>query len=153
MVTVIIFTRLDIIDLGIIYSCYQIQKFKKGMFIMSNELNGGTSEVKELNSGNFKKEVLESSSLVLVDFFATWCMPCKMMSPVVDQIAWDFSGELITGKLDIDKSPDIAQEYEVMSVPTFIFFLNGKLVQRETGAIPKDKLVDIIEKNISLVKS
>ena len=86
-----------------------------------------------LNSQNFEEEVLKSKLPVLVDFSADWCGPCKMMAPMVDEI-------------NVDQSPDIAQRYNVMSIPMFAFFKNGEVVETAVGALNKAKLQGIIDK-------
>ena len=85
---------------------------------------------------NFDTEVLKADSPVLVDFYADWCGPCKMMSPVVEQMESLFAGKLKVGKLNVDDNPEIASRYGVMSIPTFLFFRNGELVEQFVGAMP-----------------
>ncbi len=89
----------------------------------------------ELNQSNFDKTVNESKIPVLVDFYATWCMPCKMMAPVVADLARKYAGRLIVGKVDVDRNPKLAVRYQIMSVPTFMIFKNGKPVERILGAV------------------
>lgn len=109
--------------------------------------------VKELNSENFKQEVVDNklegkTPFVLVDFFATWCGPCQMMGPVIEELDKDlnnqFPGKISVAKLDIDVSSDIAQEYNVMSVPTLIIFKKGKEVYRSTGFTHKEVLKNAV---------
>ena len=104
----------------------------------------------EFNSQNFNEEVLKSKIPVIVDFFATWCGPCKMLGPVIEQLSDDYDGKISIGKVDIDKNPDLAQKYEVMSVPTVIFFENGEIKRVENGFMPKERLDDIIKQTFSL---
>ena len=99
-----------------------------------------------LNSQNFEQEVLKSSIPVLVDFSADWCGPCKMMAPVVDELADMYEGEMKVGKINVDQSPDIAQKYNVMSIPMFAFFKNGEVVETAVGALNKAKLQAIIDR-------
>ncbi|HUM56643.1 MAG TPA: thioredoxin [Bacillota bacterium] len=101
--------------------------------------------VVKLNSDNFEKEVLQAEGKVLVDFFATWCGPCKMMGPVVDNLAEEVKDAKIC-KLDIDESQQIAGQYGVMSVPTFMVFENGQVVNKSMGVMPKESLVKLLEK-------
>lgn len=105
--------------------------------------------VLDVGSGNFDAEVLKAKGLVLVDFWAEWCPPCKMLAPVVDGIADEFVGRLKVCKLDVDASQDIAARYGVMSIPTVIFFRDGKIVERAVGYQPKEEFVLLIERNIS----
>lgn len=94
---------------------------------------------------NFEKEVLQSETPVMVDFFATWCGPCSMMAPAVLELANEYDGKVKVGKLDIDNSMDIARKYRVMSVPTFIFFKDGKIVDQTMGAVGKEALENKIK--------
>lgn len=101
----------------------------------------------ELKTLDIEQELNNASKPVIVDFFATWCGPCKMLSPVLENISDKFSEDLKIIKIDIDKYPDIADKYEVMSVPTLMFFVNGNLVRRETGFIPEEQILDMINKD------
>jgi len=101
--------------------------------------------VVKLNGDNFEKEVLQAEGKVLVDFFATWCGPCKMMGPVVDNLAEEVKNAKIC-KLDIDESQQIAGQYGVMSVPTFMVFEKGQVVNKSMGVMPKESLVKLLEK-------
>lgn len=100
--------------------------------------------VKELNNNNFESEVLKSQGKVLVDFSATWCGPCKMLSPIVDAYAEAHAGELTVGKVDIDESLALAQTYQVMSVPTLILFEDGTPVRQSIGLIPAEALEQFV---------
>ena len=99
-----------------------------------------------LNSQNFEAEVLKSNLPVLVDFSADWCGPCKMMAPLIDELADEYEGEMKIGKINVDQSPDIAQKYNVMSIPMFAFFKNGEVVETAVGALNKAKLQAIIDR-------
>jgi len=101
----------------------------------------------ELTNDNFKKEVLESKVPVLVDFYSDWCPPCKIMLPVIEQIAEKFEGKIKVGKVNIDENKELASQYSVMSIPTFIIFKNGESVSRFMGAQPKERVVEEIEKH------
>ena len=95
-------------------------------------------------SENFEEEVLKSDVPVLVDMFATWCGPCKMMAPVVAQIAEEYKGSVKVGKLDIDQNVDIVAQYKIMSVPTFLVIKDGEVVKKLIGAVSKEELVEAI---------
>lgn len=96
-------------------------------------------------TGNtFEQEVLQSDKPVLVDFYADWCGPCKMMAPVVDQLAEELGDTIKIGKVNIDDDEETALKYKVMSVPTFALFKDGNLVKTLTGAMPKQALIDFI---------
>lgn len=96
-----------------------------------------------ITSENFKKEVLDSPKPVLVDFFATWCGPCKAMHPVLDEL--DAEQDFLVGKVDIDKSPELASQYRIMSVPFFAVFKNGELVRKAIGMQKKEDLMALIK--------
>ena len=95
-----------------------------------------------------KEEFLKmiGQDLVLVDFYATWCGPCKMMSPIIDSLANERAFKVV--KIDVDKNIEIAQEYSVMSIPTLILFKNGKLIDKKNGFMPKELLLEWINKNV-----
>ena len=95
-------------------------------------------------SENFEEEVLKSDVPVLVDMFATWCGPCKMMAPVVAQLAEEYKGSVKVGKLDIDQNVDIVAQYKIMSVPTFLVNKDGEVVKKLIGAVSKEELVEAI---------
>ncbi len=103
----------------------------------------------KLSSENFQEEVMGSSLPVLVDFYAEWCGPCKMISPVIDELAKAYEGKIKVAKLDIDQAGDIASSHGVMSIPTIIFFKNGKKVEEKTGALDKEQLEELIQKVIA----
>ena len=95
-------------------------------------------------SDNFEEEVLKSDVPVLVDMFATWCGPCKMMAPVVAQLAEEYEGTVKVGKLDIDQNVDIVAQYKIMSVPTFLVIKDGEVIKKLIGAVSKEELVEAI---------
>lgn len=101
-----------------------------------------------VNSENFATEVLDSPIPVVVDFFATWCGPCRMLSPILDSLAEDFSDKVKFVKLDVDESEDIAKDYSVMSIPTLIIFKNGEECDKTVGALGAEELEDWINSNI-----
>ena len=95
----------------------------------------------QINSADWQAKVLDAAKPVLVDFFATWCGPCKMMAPVIDEVAAEKAGEAKVYKIDIDENMDIAQKYGVMSIPTFIVFKNGEPAGKTLGAQPKENIL------------
>lgn len=99
---------------------------------------------KVISSSEFQSEVLESDVPVLVDFFATWCGPCKMVAPILDEVAQEVAGKAKVFKVDVDQSPDLAQRYSVMSVPTMIVFENGRIKKTSMGAQPKQGLLALL---------
>jgi thioredoxin 1 len=96
--------------------------------------------VAEINAGTFDEEVLNADKPVLVDFSAVWCGPCKMLKPVVDQLAEEWSNEMKVVELDVDHSPEIAMRYQIMGVPTLMLFVDGQIRERLTGYQPKDRI-------------
>ena len=100
----------------------------------------------KITSENFEKEVLNSEVPVLVDFFATWCGPCKMMSPVVEELAKEMEGKAKVYKVDTDEEQNLAIKYGIMSIPTFIVFKNGEPVNKAVGMRDKEELVNLLNK-------
>lgn len=94
---------------------------------------------------NFQKEVLESDIPVLVDFYADWCGPCKMIAPIVEELAGEYNGKVKIGKLNIDQEANTTDKYRVMSIPTLIVFKNGAPVDTIVGAVPKKALQDKLD--------
>jgi thioredoxin 1 len=103
------------------------------------------ANVPELSDGDFQSEVIESTEPVLVDFWAPWCGPCRMIAPVVEQLAAENAGSLKVAKVNIDESPKVAAAYGVNSIPTLMLFNNGEVVDRFVGVQPKSRLQDAID--------
>lgn len=99
------------------------------------------SEIIAITEDDFKVEVLEAQGPVLVDFGAAWCGPCKMLDPIVEELAEDWTGTVKVVKLDVDHNPGISMQYQVMGVPTLMLFVDGKVRERLTGYQPKDRIV------------
>lgn len=99
----------------------------------------------QFTESNFEQEVLQSDVPVVVDFYADWCGPCKMMSPVIEKLADTYEGRIKIGKLNTDEAQSLAAKYGVMSIPNIVFFKNGEVVDRQVGAVPQAVLEDKIK--------
>ena len=95
----------------------------------------------QISAAEFESKVLGASKPVLVDFFATWCGPCRMMAPTIDEVSQEMAGKASVYKLDIDEAPQIAQQLGIMSVPTFMVFKDGKVASQTIGAQPKENIL------------
>ena len=102
---------------------------------------------KVINSNEFKNQVLDSSDVVMVDFFAEWCGPCKMLAPVLEELSSEMAGRAKILKVDVDKSPDLAQKYGISGVPTVMVFRNGAPVDKMVGFQPKQALKRKLEQH------
>jgi thioredoxin 1 len=102
----------------------------------------------EVNDANFQVEVLQADKPVLVDFWAVWCGPCKMIAPTVEEIAKEYDGKLKVGKMDVDANPRTAMQYGIRSIPTLLVFKGGQVVEQIVGAVPKRHLVDKVTLHI-----
>lgn len=98
-----------------------------------------------LTDANFKSEVLQSKTPVLVDFWAEWCGPCRMLTPIVEKLAKDYAGKIKVGKMNVDENPETPSEYGIQGIPTILFFKNGELVQRMIGFQQEDKIKSEID--------
>ncbi|MEM2168962.1 MAG: thioredoxin [Candidatus Bathyarchaeia archaeon] len=101
-------------------------------------------EVTDLNL----KEVIKSSRLVVIDCWAPWCAPCRMMAPIIDELSKEYGGRVLFGKLNVDENTRVPAEYQIMSIPTFLIFKDGVLVERIVGAMPKKMLEQRIAKHM-----
>ena len=102
-----------------------------------------------LNESNFEQEVLKSDKPVLVDFWATWCGPCRMLAPLVSQLAEKYSDFIKVGKVDVDENPLLAQSFNISSIPTLIFFKDGKILSQRVGGAPMGVLEAFIKDALS----
>ncbi|MCX6179413.1 MAG: thioredoxin [Chlorobiales bacterium] len=98
---------------------------------------------------NFKKEILESDKVALVDFWATWCGPCMMLGPVIEELAGDFEGKAVIAKMNVDENPGTAAKYGIRSIPSLLVFKNGQVVDQMLGALPKNQISKKIDEHIA----
>ena len=101
-----------------------------------------------VNDENFKKEVLESEGLILVDFWAPWCMPCRMLAPTIEEIAKEMEGKIKVCKMNVDESVQYPQQYGIMSIPTVMLFKDGQAVETMIGLQPKEEIIKTIQKHL-----
>ncbi len=99
----------------------------------------------EFTDANFEEMVLKSDKPAIVDFWAEWCGPCRMVGPIVSEIAEEFKDKAVVGKLDVDNNPNVTREYGVRNIPTILFFKDGKVVDKQVGAVPKQVLIGKLE--------
>src|SRR6266851_3323233 len=99
----------------------------------------------EINQSNFESEVLKSNQLVLVDFWAEWCGPCKMLAPVLDEIAKEYGGRIKVAKVNVDDNPTLAEHYGIQSIPALLYFANGEVRNQTIGVVSKKKIVEHLD--------
>ncbi len=99
----------------------------------------------ELTDATFESLVLKSDKPVLVDFWAVWCGPCRMVGPIVQEIGEEYGDKVVVGKLDVDHNPETARKFGIRNIPTILFFKNGEVVNKQVGAVPKQKLTEKLD--------
>ncbi len=104
----------------------------------------------DVNETNFKQEVLDSPIPVLVDFWADWCVPCKMIEPIVEELGKEYAGKLKVVRVNVDDNQNIAIQYGIMSIPSLLLFVNGKVEEQIIGAVPKRVILSKIQKFITV---
>jgi len=102
-----------------------------------------------LTEQNFEEQVLKSDKPVLVDFWAEWCAPCRMIAPIVEELSTEYEESLVVGKVDVDQNPQISMNYGIRSIPTLLIFKDGKAVDQIIGAVPKKALVDKLSPHLA----
>lgn len=102
----------------------------------------------EFTDSNFDEQALKSTKTVMVDFWAEWCGPCRMVGPIVEEVAKEYSDKAVIGKLNVDLNPNVAMKYGIRSIPTILFIKNGEVVDRQVGAVPKAALIKKLEAHL-----
>lgn len=105
----------------------------------------------EINDANFEDIVLKSDKPVLVDFWAEWCGPCRMVGPLVEEIAKEFDGKAVVGKVNVDNNPEISMKYGIRNIPALLYFSNGEIVDKQIGAVPKSVLAGKLDAQVKKV--
>ena len=103
---------------------------------------------KEITAANFEEVVLKETKPVLVDFWATWCGPCQMVGPVIEEIAEEYEGRAVVGKINVDEQEELAMKYKIMTIPTIMIFKDGEVVEKAVGVKPKKEFCEMIDKQL-----
>ncbi len=103
----------------------------------------------EITDSNFEEVVLKADKPVLIDFWAEWCGPCRMVGPVVEELAKDYEGKAVIGKVNVDENPEISVRYGIRNIPALLFLKNGEIVDKQIGAVPKSVLNEKLEKQLA----
>ncbi len=103
----------------------------------------------EITDANFEEKVVKSDKPVILDLWAEWCGPCRMVGPIVDEIGEEYKDQIVVGKLDVDNNPNTTMKYGIRNIPTILFLKNGEVVDKQVGAVPKAALVEKVESVLS----
>ena len=102
----------------------------------------------QITEANYDELVAGSDKLTVIDFWAEWCGPCRMVGPLIEELATEYEGKALVGKCDVDENPDIAAKFSIRNIPTIIFVKNNEVVDKLVGAVPKSKIAETIDKNL-----
>ena len=102
----------------------------------------------KLTDATFEEKVIKSDKLAVVDFSAEWCGPCRMVSPIVNELATEYEGRIVVGEVNVDENPAVTAKYKVRNIPTVLFIKNGEVVDKQVGAVPKSNYKNLVEKNL-----
>jgi thioredoxin 1 len=124
---------------------FRMNGYGYDFFVYQQRRHDVSDLVAKVDGSNWETEVLKTSQLVMVDFWAVWCGPCQMVAPIVDELAKEYQGKLKVMKLNTDEAPEVAGQYQIMSIPTIVFFKGGQVVDKIVGARPKQQFKEKIE--------
>jgi len=102
----------------------------------------------EITDSNFEEVVLKADKPVLVDFWAEWCGPCRMVGPVVEELSNEYEGKVVIGKVDVDNNPEVSMKFGIRNIPALLFFKDGEIVDKQIGAVPKSVLAEKLDKQL-----
>lgn len=104
----------------------------------------------EITDANFKEEVLDRKGVAVLDFWAEWCGPCRMIAPIIEKLAEEYAGRVLVGKVNVDENPEVPMKYGIRSIPTILIFRDGELVDKHVGYAPQSKLAEKIEAQLTV---